>query len=97
MIAWLLSGILTGAITGTALAVQRRSRRRSWLTYHLTPREAHLVPECDDVDHSVDDDCICGPRCEPQEHEDGSIAWLYVHHSLDGREQREGHRGSLAQ
>ena len=97
MIAWLLSGILGGVITGTALAVQRRSRRRAWLTiYDEHGREGHTLPLHDDVEHDDDEDCICGPTCEPVPRDDGSIAWLYRHHSLDGREHREGHRGTVA-
>ncbi|GAA1082814.1 hypothetical protein GCM10009665_80430 [Kitasatospora nipponensis] len=34
--------------------------------------------------------CVCGPRVQPVERDDGSVGWLIVHHSLDGRERREG-------
>ena len=34
-------------------------------------------------------DCVCGPEVRPEKREDGSIGWLIVHHSLDGRERRE--------
>lgn len=41
-------------------------------------------------EHDTDGgDCWCGPTIEPVEHEDGSMGWLYVHHSLDGREHYE--------
>lgn len=51
----------------------------------------HIVPEeeTDIVPHDLAEDCICGPTTEPVECADGSINWLYSHHSLDGREQRE--------
>lgn len=42
-----------------------------------------------EIEHEISEDCICGPRCEPVKCDDGSIGWLYVHHSLDGRETRE--------
>ncbi len=42
-------------------------------------------------EHDVDSDgdCPCGPRVEPVPRPDGSFGWVYVHHSLDGREQHE--------
>jgi predicted GH43/DUF377 family glycosyl hydrolase len=41
------------------------------------------------MDHPMDDECLCGPTTEPVRGEDGSMGWLVVHHSLDGRELRE--------
>jgi hypothetical protein len=56
-----------------------------------TASTVHCYPVGDLVDHDTDgDECICGPTTEPVERDDGSIGWLVVHHSLDGREQREG-------
>jgi hypothetical protein len=52
----------------------------------------HVYPEHDLVEHdtSTDEpDCACGPETRPVEQEDGSIGWLLVHHSLDGREAHE--------
>ncbi|WP_178880218.1 hypothetical protein [Streptomyces acidiscabies] len=49
----------------------------------------HVVPIGDLVDHTSDDDCVCGPRAEPVKGDDGSVDWLMIHHSLDGREQTE--------
>jgi hypothetical protein len=49
---------------------------------------AHVVPVGDLVEHD-DEECTCGPRCEPVEQPDGSICWVYTHHSLDGREASE--------
>jgi hypothetical protein len=48
--------------------------------------EQHVVPVNDLVDHEVED-CICGPRTECVERPDGSIGFVVVHHSLDGRER----------
>jgi hypothetical protein len=55
----------------------------------------HVAPLQDQVDHdtsTTEADCVCGPEVRPVTREDGSIGWLLVHHSLDGREQagREG-------
>jgi len=50
--------------------------------------EAHVLPDRDVVTHHADD-CVCGPTTEPVERADGSIAWVVIHHSLDGREARE--------
>lgn len=49
----------------------------------------HVYPLGDIVEHEVDEGCICGPTCEPVEREDGSFGYVYVHHSLDGREAFE--------
>jgi hypothetical protein len=49
----------------------------------------HIIPVGDLIDHEVSDDCVCGPQAEPISREDGSMNWLYVHHSLDGREKDE--------
>lgn len=51
--------------------------------------EAHVMPLADAVGHTPTDDCCCGPRCEPVERQSGTMGWLYVHHSLDGREAGE--------
>lgn len=97
MIAWLLAGILGGGITGTALSVQRRSRRGWQLDVDLLTGEQDLMPLRDLVAHEHGDDCLCGPETIPVQHDDGTIRWTYKHHSLDGRERKEGQRGPLAQ
>ncbi len=51
-------------------------------------RAVHVEPIGDIVEHQ-DEDCVCGPRVEAVFHDDGSNGWVVVHHSLDGREQRE--------
>ncbi|WP_346536960.1 hypothetical protein [Micromonospora sp. DPT] len=40
-------------------------------------------------DSSGGQDCVCGPTEQPVKGEDGSVRWMVVHHSLDGREQAE--------
>lgn len=53
----------------------------------------HVWPMDNLVEHdtaTAEADCLCGPRTKPVERADGSIGWLIVHHSLDGREQAEG-------
>ena len=49
----------------------------------------HVVPVWDTIAHEPNDDCVCGPRTEPVERVDGSVGWLAVHHSADGREHTE--------
>lgn len=49
----------------------------------------HVVPINDLIDHDLINDCLCGPAIQPVKREDGSVGWLTVHHSLDGREQHE--------
>ena len=48
----------------------------------------HVEPVNDLIAHE-DNDCVCGPTVEPVPRDDGSIGWLYTHHSLDGRELKE--------
>ena len=51
----------------------------------------HVHPRGDLIEHDLHGtDCACGPTAEhvPTDKGDG---WLVVHHSRDGREQREGH------
>lgn len=49
----------------------------------------HVLPVNDLIEHEHDPgtDCACGPTTEPVPAEDGSMSWLVVHHSLDGRER----------
>ncbi|MEU9444656.1 hypothetical protein AB0D42_27995 [Streptomyces sp. NPDC048304] len=53
----------------------------------------HVMPLGDAVEHVSDDDCVCGPTAKMIKAEDGSVVWLMIHHSLDGREITEGHQG----
>lgn len=46
----------------------------------------HVIPNGDLIHHESDVDCACGPRTEPVGRADGSVGWVVVHHSLDGRE-----------
>lgn len=50
----------------------------------------HVYPLGDLVEHDTSGaPCICGPTDEPVKREDGSVGWVVVHHSLDGREAHE--------
>lgn len=52
----------------------------------------HVAPVGDLVGHDTstsEPDCVCGPRVDPVKRDDGSMGWLIVHHSLDGREKTE--------
>ena len=52
----------------------------------------HVAPVADLVEHDTDTDdatCVCGPTVEPVPRADGSMGWLAIHHSLDGREKNE--------
>lgn len=55
----------------------------------MTAGTLHVMPIADLVEHSEDEDCVCGPRTEPAQRDDGSMGWVLVHHSLDGREAHE--------
>lgn len=50
----------------------------------------HVYPDRDLVAHETDgEDCVCIPTVEAVTTETGGTNWLYIHHSLDGRESRE--------
>lgn len=55
--------------------------------------DAHVVPAGDLIEHDTSvetgEDCICGPKIGPDKRPDGSIDWIAVHASLDGREASE--------
>lgn len=48
--------------------------------------ERHVIPNEDLVEHTLDEDCVCGPSCEMVHTTTGDQGWLYVHSALDGRE-----------
>jgi hypothetical protein len=54
------------------------------------PNTVHVYPTRDLIEHETDgEDCPCGPTVEPTPRDDGSMGWLKIHHSLDGRELTE--------
>lgn len=50
------------------------------------------MPVNDLVAHDSSDDCVCHPRLEAVLEAGGPDGWVWVHHSLDGREAREDRR-----
>lgn len=50
--------------------------------------DVHVLPTADLITHTHDE-CPCGPLTVPVPRPDGSVGWLVVHHSLDGRERAE--------
>ena len=56
----------------------------------------HVHPLGDVIEHELTDDCVCGPPARPVVRDDGSMGWLMVHHSLDGRELREAANSGLS-
>jgi hypothetical protein len=58
----------------------------------LAPHVAVVYPANDWIshDHADPESCVCGPEVEPVPCRDGSMSWLFTHHSLDGRELSEG-------
>ena len=53
-------------------------------TWHITPVNDYIEHE-----EGLGDDCVCQPTASPVKRDDGSVAWIMMHHSLDGRELRE--------
>lgn len=67
-----------------------RHSPQSCYTGYMSDTDIHVYPTNDLIIHDTDtEDCICGPEIVAIEHDDGSIGWLIVHHSLDGRENNE--------
>lgn len=54
----------------------------------------HVEPIGDLIEHDATGqaDCVCGPQTRPEKGDDGSVNWIVVHNSLDGRELHEGGR-----
>lgn len=52
----------------------------------------HVEPVNDLIAHEDSDGCPCLPVVEPVPCEDGSMGWLIVHNSWDGRENHETDR-----
>jgi hypothetical protein len=61
----------------------------SWQPIRLPIDEVHVMPVGDVIEHELDEHCFCGPTFTPIDCEDGSINWVYTHHSADGREHSE--------
>jgi hypothetical protein len=69
-----------------------RVQRRYWVTVESesTAGEFHVIPNRDLIHHDKEyGDCVCIPRTEAQQRDDGSYGWIVTHHSLDGRELDE--------
>jgi hypothetical protein len=52
----------------------------------------HVAPVGDLITHDTSTEeavCVCGPTTKPIKRDDGSVGWLIVHNSLDGRELHE--------
>lgn len=60
----------------------------------MTADELHVIPLGDLIEHSTLGDCACIPGVRPVKRSDGSMGWLSVHSSLDGREPREPDRAT---
>lgn len=59
-----------------------------WGCYHADDG-VHVAPMMDMVNHELDEDCVCIPTVEHLTTNAGDDAYLYTHHSLDGREANE--------
>lgn len=56
----------------------------------MSANDWHVYPEHDLIEHVTDGgECPCGPRTDPVPRDDGSMGWIQIHHSLDGREKTE--------
>lgn len=58
----------------------------------MQPEVLHVLPAGDVIQHVTSGDCLCGPSMRFVTAPDSpsvTYGWIYVHHSLDGRESRE--------
>ena len=46
----------------------------------------HIFPIGDLVEHTVAEDCVCGPAEELLVNQETGDRWVLVHHRLDGKE-----------
>ena len=60
-----------------------------WVMKPTDHASAHVIPCGDQIEHVTDPDCPCGPTPELVRHSLRLGGWLYVHHSLDGRERED--------
>lgn len=61
----------------------------TWTNYADEHWNVHVVPAADLIEHELTDECACGVTTEPCPRDDGTVGWLWTHHSLDGREHIE--------
>lgn len=56
----------------------------------MSAGDHHVYPVDDLIEHDTSGgECVCGPEVQPVERDDGSVAFVIAHHSLDGRELHE--------
>lgn len=65
------------------------SDAKVWAPVPMIDGSTHVVPVNDLVEHDLTDSCLCGPASRSVLRDDGSMGWVTVHASLDGREQKE--------
>jgi hypothetical protein len=56
-----------------------------WLAIGTGPDEFHVIPHDDLIEHTENDECVCGPSTT---YLDDGLKMI-MHASLDGRERRE--------
>lgn len=61
---------------------------RGWIVLDIDGGP-HIIPRGDLIEHEVSTECVCGPETIPLHCDDGTISYMYSHHSLDGREINE--------
>jgi len=66
------------------------AEKEKLMTEQGDPNHWHVFPLDDLIGHDTanKEDCICGPEIMI-ERTLGGDKWIYVHHSLDGREKEE--------
>jgi len=57
-----------------------------WALVNEESGRPHIFPISDLVEHTVTEDCVCGPSDELLVGQEGGDRWVLVHHRLDGKE-----------
>lgn len=56
-----------------------------WFSQPSNANVVHVIPTNDTIEHTLAEDCICGPATEMVVAEDGATGWVVTHPALDAR------------
>lgn len=85
--------VVCGLKRGAQMAYGKRGehlwrcpRWRGWIVIEDSEGAVHVYPGRDAVEHTADEECVCGPRVTIETFDDAPDGTVITHHSLDGRE-----------
>lgn len=77
-------------VCSTSRTHSAEGRVTPWQLTVFDDWSVHCHPNFDLVSHELTPDCACGPEATLMHARADADNWMYQHHSLDGREAREG-------